>query len=47
MAAASDPYRYVEKRKPIPDPQVLLLPPPFTLFVISISKNISSLFYFG
>lgn len=22
MAAASDPYRYVEKRKPIPDPQV-------------------------
>ena len=22
LAAASDPYRYVEKRKPIPDPQV-------------------------
>ncbi|PIN10426.1 hypothetical protein CDL12_16989 [Handroanthus impetiginosus] len=21
LAAASDPYRYVEKRKPIPDPQ--------------------------
>ncbi|XP_057975591.1 uncharacterized protein LOC131162963 [Malania oleifera] len=21
MAAASDPYRYVEKRRPIPDPQ--------------------------
>ncbi|KAJ0987131.1 hypothetical protein J5N97_005487 [Dioscorea zingiberensis] len=21
MAAASDPYRYIEKRKPIPDPQ--------------------------
>lgn len=23
LAAASDPYRYVEKRKPIPDPQVI------------------------
>jgi hypothetical protein len=22
LAAATDPYRYVEKRKPIPDPQV-------------------------
>jgi len=22
LAAASDPYRYVEKMKPIPDPQV-------------------------
>lgn len=22
LAAASDPYRYIEKRKPIPDPQV-------------------------
>ncbi|WOL12374.1 hypothetical protein Cni_G21140 [Canna indica] len=23
LAAASDPYRYIEKRKPIPDPQVI------------------------
>jgi hypothetical protein len=23
LTAASDPYRYVEKRKPIPDPQVM------------------------
>lgn len=24
-AASADPHRYVEKRKPLPDPQVILL----------------------
>ena len=32
LTAASDPYRYVEKRKPVPDPQV---PQASTLSLIS------------
>lgn len=39
LAAASDPYRYVEKRKPIPDPQVILV------FLIEMVSGYVKLFF--
>lgn len=44
LAATSDPYRYIEKRRPIPDPQVISVSFVLHLFAWWVCSMLS---YFG